>query len=105
MPSANDRTVTASHLLIAHTTPDLCLAFGQKRMAGKLEGRVELAGIARRYLPRTRRHHHAVRTSILCKLGPESRSNFIMPVFSQFARFTVHLTRWSDCKLKSNSII
>src|SRR5262249_35560276 len=66
---------------------------------------VQLTGITGRHLPRTRIHHYAVGTLIFCELGSESRGNFIVPLFGQFASFTVHFTSRSDCKLKPDGIL
>jgi hypothetical protein len=66
---------------------------------------VWLAGITGCHLPRTRIHHYAIWAFILCELGTESRSDFIVALFGQFARFTVDFASRSDCKLKSNRIV
>jgi hypothetical protein len=76
-------------------------AFDPKRTFVK----VQLTGIAGCHLPGARIHHYSVRTFVLCELGFKSRSNFLVALFGQFARFTVHLTRRSDCKLKPNGIV
>src|SRR6185312_3160714 len=66
---------------------------------------VQLIGVPCRHLPRTGVHHYPIWSLILCQLCSKSSRDFIMLLFSQFARLTVHFTSRSDCKLKSNSIV
>ena len=45
---------------------------------------VWLAGITGCYLPRTRIHHYAIRALILCELGLEGRSDFVVRLSANF---------------------
>src|SRR5262245_59514872 len=65
----------------------------------------ELTGITGCHLPRTRIHHYAGRTFISCELGAKGCGDFSVPLFGQFAGFTVHLTGRSDCKLKPDGVV
>src|SRR5262245_38848397 len=64
-----------------------------------------LAGVTRRYFPRTRVHDDPVSSSMLRKLGSESSGDFIVPLLGQFAGLTVNLSSRSDCKLKPDGIV
>src|SRR5262249_960969 len=78
-------------------------AFDPKRTFVSCAG--GLTGITGCHLPRTRIHHHAGRTFISCELDAKGCGDFIVPLFGQFAGFTVHLTSRSDCKLKLDGIV
>jgi hypothetical protein len=101
---ASDRATSRARVSVRNhrswpASTDFCNKIDPKRTL------VRLAGITGCHLPRTRIHHYAIWAFILCELGAESRSDFIVALFGQFARFTVDFASRPDCKLKSNRIV